>query len=62
MEWTAETGEHVKWEWAQSPAADAGGEAERYAIRIHVDGRRLRGREANDWKVRIGAAFPATER
>lgn len=61
MEWTPETGERVEWEWAGEPAAEsADGPVERYAIRIHVDGRRLRGREANDWKLRIGAEFPAS--
>lgn len=53
MEWTCETGERVTWEWAE-PESDE----PRYAIRIHVDGRRLRGAESKRWKQRLEAEFP----
>ena len=62
MEWTLETGQHVTWEWSTTSTDDSGApEDERYAIRIHVDGRRLRGTEANQMKHRIGAEFPVAE-
>jgi hypothetical protein len=58
MEWRPDSGEVVVWDWSEPADDDGDGpQGDRYAIRIHVDGRRLRGREANDWKQRIGAEF-----
>ena len=61
MEWTCETGEVVTWTWSQPSAGDAGDVVEApYAIRIHIDGRRLRGAESKRWKQRIEEhEFPA---
>jgi hypothetical protein len=62
MEWTLESGQTVVWQWSQAPAtAPVETAGERYAIRIHIDGRRLRGSEASEWKQRIGAEFPGTD-
>lgn len=60
MEWTLESGQTVVWEWSQA-AASPEADGERYAIRIHVDGRRLRGSEASEWKQRIGVEFPSAD-
>ncbi len=62
MEWTLDTGEHVTWDWAQ-PKDDGSGQADGvpYAIGIRINGRRLRGGEADQWKQRIGAQFSIAE-
>ena len=62
MEWTLESGQTVVWQWSQAPAtAPLETAGERYAIRIHIDGRRLRGSEASEWKQRIGVEFPSAD-
>jgi hypothetical protein len=57
MEWTDETGVVVEWDWAEPRSDDSGEPAERYAIRIRLDGRRLRGAESQAWKQRIATEF-----
>ena len=57
MEWTGETGEVIEWDWAESRPDDPDAPTERYAIRIRIDGRRLRGAEAQEWKRRIATEF-----
>ncbi len=57
MEWTDETGAVIEWDWAEPRPDDSGAPTERYAIRIRIAGRRLRGAEAQAWKHRIANEF-----
>ena len=57
MEWTGETGAVIEWDWAEPRPDDSGAPTERYAIRIRIAGRRLRGAEAQAWKHRIANEF-----
>lgn len=66
MKWTRDTGEVVEWDWAQPPVEPTAeptaegaqsADGDRYAIKIRINGRRLRGREAQEWKRRIATEF-----